>query len=88
MVSSGSYSDYQIYTIAKVMQDFDIEKAKEEYDKKYTEKCQSRWSEFPRFIKFLTVDKKYIKEIEYQEIYLGDFNLWENMKIARYDGMI
>jgi hypothetical protein len=70
-VSCGEYSDYEIISVVKVLQDFDAEKIKEVYINNINNKENKRQNT-NEFLKFM-LDLNLIEELNYREFRLGGY---------------
>ena len=66
-ITCGVYSDYEMLTICKALQNFDIAELSEEYKKDNGSKS------FFNFVKWLIVDKRMCDEFDYLELHIGDY---------------
>ena len=72
VITSGEYSDYQMITLCKATQYIDVSALRTEYlalsaDGKW------HWNDNNKFVKWLIVDRKACKELDYSEFYLGGY---------------
>ena len=67
VVTSGSYSDYNIIFVGKANMEIDTEKIEEEYRLTLPEEKRSGDIKSSEFAKWITIDKGYVEEIDYSE---------------------
>jgi len=75
VLSSGEYSDYQIYAVCRAKCDIDLEALEDEYLASHPEQRRRYGISFYEFISWLIAQKQVAEELDYQEWYLGAYGL-------------
>ena len=70
-LTTGEYSDYQLFTLVEAIQDFDINELKEKYLEENPNQCDPHWFTDAQFVKWIIINAKVVKELDYREWYLG-----------------
>lgn len=83
LLTDGEYSDYEAITLCKATTDIDVMALRAEYMALYPEQNKDYSFRESQFCKWLVVDKKVCKELDYFEWHLGsyskaDFSLNQN----------
>lgn len=73
-LTNGCYSDYEMVTICKATQDIDVSALHDEYLSLRPEQAKEFRFKDDEFIKWLIVDKKVCKELDYFEWHLGNYS--------------
>lgn len=80
VISSGEYSDYQVWGLFKTKKDFTGKTWLQEYLVDYPEQQKPYAFEYSKFINYL-ISKDIIEEVSCSEFYLGDYGHFDSMEI-------
>ena len=75
VLTSGEYSDYELFTLCRANCDLDLDRLTREFapDEKL-----GRWDVHCGFVKWLVVDKAVLTELDYREWWVGVRYNWQN----------
>jgi len=85
LISAGEYSDFQVFTVCRALEDLDVDALKEKYLSTFPKEREPYAFDYYRFLSWLLLFENLVLELDHIEWYLGSYGgskmtIWINEK--------